>query len=101
MITYELAKKLKDTGFPQKNTCSFSPTCRHGMDEGIECVYVPTLSELIEACGMPKVHGGVYCTDLKWGAWTKIKDEDGLEIVGHGSSSEEAVTNLWLALNKK
>ena len=59
-ISYELAKELKDAGFPQKE--SGTPHTRHVCEKHQykyptfscgECdiVYAPTLSELIEACG--------------------------------------------------
>jgi hypothetical protein len=57
---------------------------------------VPTLSELIEACG-PKFH---YLTlrqnQLPWMAWAR----DGKKN-GEGPTPEEAVARLWLALSAK
>ena len=96
--SYELAKTLKDAGFVQENgdgkflwpSEAVLDSCGKCADE----VYLPTLSELIEACG----------DDFK----KLIKDSspwradgwNGKEIFeGHGSTPEEAVANLWLALN--
>ena len=49
-INYELAKELKDVGFPQtgKGATMISPD--YSMSSGTTAV-APTLSELIEACG--------------------------------------------------
>ena len=63
-IDYELAKELKDAGFPQTQ---FEVFCKHGCppfnqheeSRQLQCgechladlVYFPTLEELIEACG--------------------------------------------------
>lgn len=106
-MNYELAKKLKDAGFPMKETFS-------GIDQlpsGNRAYYdqehkiSPTLSELIEACGdkfeyLNRVHGG---TD-SWFAGTQ-DDYAGTEMSifqgEKGSTPEEAVANLWLDLNRK
>lgn len=87
MISYELAKKLKDAGFP-------IPDIRDGSHKQFltpEIVIVPTLSELIEACG------GVFfeLSKLKdgWGCSDHYK-------IGRGLSPEEAVAILWLEQNK-
>jgi len=45
MISYELARKLKDTGFPQ------SELARAQQQAGYDYVSLPTLSTLIEVCG--------------------------------------------------
>ncbi len=64
-ISYELAKKLKDAGFPQFTFDTLNPLKGHweykgrkiipGIDtlnlNDPDSVYIPTLSELMEACG--------------------------------------------------
>lgn len=89
MITYELAKQLKDAGFKgsekwEDNGDFFkSPTP------------TPTLTELIEACGKKFKH--LDKEGNKWYAYNisgYAKDEG-------GATPEEAVANLWLSLNKK
>jgi len=115
MITYELAKKLKDTGFPQvfKNGDYFSnefPNAYRGI-VGIDnsplksygdIVKFPTLSDLIEACG-----------DKFWKLEREIGQNNyiacGIDDKGEFITTsmditlipEEAVANLWLELNKK
>ncbi len=99
-MTYELAKKLKDAGFPFKK-CSF-PDYPSGCSAELFYEYhFPTLSELIEACGAP--FGLVYSHSGKlWSAYTN-KQKKGIWLGKDdtGNTPEEAVANLWLELNKK
>ncbi len=51
-MTYELAKQLKDAGFPIYNNPCFRCVPQFWEDdEQTKMVNCPTLSELIEACG--------------------------------------------------
>ena len=85
-MDYELAKALKDAGFPQSGDSQL----------WFSDVYIPTLSEIIEACGedfgsLTKV---VYDSVDKW----ECRDRTGyIEIVEH--TPEEAVAKLWLELS--
>ena len=101
-MAYELAKKLKDAGFPQHDrTGEWYNVCYFQGCEKDACF--PTLSELIETCGddflsLEKYDGG------KWEAMrrTWCCDEHGESCeFGYGSTPEEAVANLWLALHEK
>lgn len=100
-MDYELAKKLKDTGFPQTTKEGFNVTTISAGG-----VHFPTLEELIEACGdkfysvsrLPQ-------KDFKdaWGAYSTVPkgiNVDGL-LLGRGSTPLEAVANLYIALNTK
>lgn len=95
-MTYELAKQLKDAGFPQEednNVCHSDfqcDNCKEKMETNAP--YFPTLSELIEACGHLQI-SNIY--NETWIA----KQKNGLPY--EGSTPEEAVANLWLELNKK
>lgn len=109
-MNYELAKKLKDAGFHPKGFYEF--ICPHGMTSNIsdikgECKYtmvpLPTLEELIEACGE-------YFLALRFAQPYEESKLDKLWIAGSthegrhvetGSTPSEAVANLWLALNEK
>lgn len=115
-MNYELAKELKDAGFPQYG---------HNYDEGgNRCIvqgrfiegnakdggtlegtaYAPTLSELIEACGEDfkylskrddgKWVGGNHSGKIVHGEYTEHSYQ-------FGETPSEAVARLWLALNKK
>lgn len=116
MITYELAKELKEAGLGQcgdgwivnpeekdvfvksngeKNSYYFG-------DDSLN-VYIPTLTELIEACGdrfgvlsrPPNVETAMAWGGQQWRAGSMDFQS------AFGSTPEEAVARLWLALNKK
>ena len=118
-MPYELAKQLKDAGFPQphhneqctKNDCYMLP-CPNSR---------PTLEELIEACGDDCVfvakdrYSGTY-SGAKWLAYGWLDDDYGIdgddvscmnfwhdnkEPVGKGATPAEAVARLWLALQSR
>lgn len=93
-MNYDLAKKLKDAGF-QFRVFGTYPQCGFtwvfdGDDNYYEC---PTLSELIEACGEDLAQIGAAVGG--WNVW-----QLGVQYpVAFGKTPEEAVSNLWLALN--
>ena len=94
-MNYELAKELKEAGFPQivREGKFLYGTPNELVIHGYEWCYAPTLSELIEACGTN------FSSLLKMdrGGWW-AKDFDG--NLGRGYSPEEAVARLWLIMNK-
>lgn len=103
-MDYGLAKKLKDAGFahdidvPGTQTGHKSTTTWLYGPKGVlsdETVYVPTLSELIEACGDAPFH---LIKDINlnrfWIAYVG-------KTVCKGLTPEEAVASLWLALKNK
>lgn len=106
-MNYELAKELKEAGFPQivdkGKTLYGTPNevVTPEYEWGNEC-YAPTLSELIEACGSQFIQLRQYAPN-EWNAMA------GTWIDGHpvhfcdvtASTPEEAVARLWLALNQK
>ena len=105
-MNYELAKKLKDVGFSQELTDPSSyygaNGKSYGWSEGEDKPYnndyakIPTLSELIEACGdghfSLKRTGRLWVTEMGYGI------EKPPEIAS-GSTPEEAVANLWIQLH--
>jgi hypothetical protein len=115
-MTYELAKKLKDAGFPRKKVglmdvvflneersmpIATPEEIEYFFNHRTDFVFIPKLSELIEACGeefMLTNEGGV------WEAWQGSESnvvrmgEAGAKHRCEGSSPEEAVANLWLAI---
>jgi len=118
MISYELAKELKDAGFPYKQDGvpvpgwippgsagspggqggaglppAFGAGWQRDHDGGL--LKLPTLSELIEACGPD-----FFQLTLGSGTWWAEADVIGTDRV-MGETPEEAVARLWLALNKK
>lgn len=101
-MTYELAKQLKDTGFPQgtsssdihytyidknNNPCSALVT---------DSAYIPTLSELIEACGDELCD--LTRTDF---GWMTNCENVGNSFQEEGKSLIEAVAKFWLKVNEK
>jgi len=109
-MNYELAKELKDAGFPMKR---FGEVRVKHTEEGVETdsqYGYPTLSELIEACGSHD-HFNLSYTK-KDGHWQSVvghalepspnhNNNYQADEVGDGTTEEEAVARLWLALNKK
>lgn len=115
-MNYELAKKLKDAGFPQ-------PKIGEGLgrdlypcegywhaDHDAKCkrAYAPTLSELIEECQKVTRNIGLYEgsrieSGNPWVAIAlrpyaqKISDEE----MTFGLTPEEAVANLWIILQEE
>lgn len=113
-MTYETAKKLQDAGFPYKHTGECEMVAEHNrLDEMPLTARVPTLEELIEACGKTKEME--FAGLNKFVLWFNGKDwsagyfefgdesyiDDSLGGAARGSTPEEAVAMLWLALNKK
>jgi hypothetical protein len=106
---YELAKNLKDEGFPQdgsfvywgtaaefKKSREFAGPChRLEAPAGTTLVTSPTLSELIEACG-ESFFALIRAPDNKWKAVARAEVSGGI----FGDTPEEAVARLWRALNK-
>src|ERR1017187_10362718 len=123
-MKYELAKKLKDNGFPQifdgdshwKDSDDKFYRVAGGNFIGVNCSdkipyhnipsemsFVPTLSELIEACGDKIVIHSPESLDVNEeyympskDNWTAFKQGVAGYPKGEGSTPEEAVANLWL-----
>lgn len=97
-MDYELAKKLKEAGFPQTGV-SYSTNPVEYKGTFYEAVYMPTLEELIEACVSNNELGG-FTMDF---TEDDITLERTWDINGHflGKTPTEAVANLYLALHSK
>lgn len=124
-MNYELALKLKDAGFPQDvwnfELCNFSyedetkelHLLHSDNDEGgnvgnsyslreednVSVTKSPTLSELIEACGEHFYQLIKEVDGINWSAHFYDIEDSTRQINGVGQTPEEAVANLWLALN--
>ena len=111
-MNYELAKKLKDAGFPMPLS-AIDERVREAFGENGKVYLFPTLSELIEACGKDfdsleyVKQGTEEPSNTFWleeqGRWiATASDEDGNTMEDIASKTpEEAVANLWLALQVK
>ncbi len=100
-MNYKLAKKLKDAGFSQWNHQKKGDRFCKGTKK--EC-YIPTLLELIEACG----DGFQILDKTSAYTWDALSDDKpflseprSADYEGSGKTPEEAVAHLWLELNKK
>ena len=144
-MDYELAKRLKEAGFPQKEqlieyelakepltgvgyhitaeddqvddngkllnkarrTSIFLKEWINSKDGRDATVYLPTLEELISACGdfiaiWQYPEGWVAGQrDNLIGMEKNYIDNDPPYHLGHGKTPSEAVANLWISLNKK
>lgn len=112
-MNYELAKQLKDAGFPIKeanveNQKVIAKSSFVQFDGKVW--YTPTLSELIEACGNVILFfsdgdttraKGWYCAYGELGVDERYIAEDSDRPTSHGLTPEEVVAELWLELNKK
>lgn len=122
-MTYTLAKRLKDAGFPQEGNgqiafsgfelLGFSDPLRgikpphlYSDEEkskirGANSVYIPNLGELIDACGedfpmLARNARGWECCEYDEMRWT-----GGWNVMSNGQTPEEAVARFWLVLNMK
>jgi hypothetical protein len=95
-MEYALAKQLKDAGFNRHRTEECFKDHEHSPIGSEPCSYfpVPTLSELIEACGKDVWINIWGANDESWGA--EIKSD---KLLAEGKTPEEAVAKLWLKLN--
>jgi len=117
-MTYELAKKLKDAGYSQEDfrmkpvTISNENAHEFVLKVAGGC-YFPNLSELIEACGATtknnpwgdEVGAFEFCLQFSENEWkagyTDPNYHENWSDREEGATAEEAVANLWLALNEK
>jgi hypothetical protein len=102
-MTYELAAQLRDVGFPQKQgeggTWIYpdESTVRVHLEKDDGC-YMPTLSELIEACGEDFNNFVLMRNGKLWSAGTGNGPFEG-KAAESFFTPEEAVANLYLSLN--
>lgn len=119
-MNYELAKKLKDAGFPQGISEEFFGRYALGGGEPVlerrndpsqsadELADSPTLPELLEACGRFQHRQiGLIKNGDEWMAGLDSKSSGVLLFESTADfesdwckTPEEAVANLWLALQK-
>ena len=95
----ELAKQLKDAGFPQSGRSRLAYNDRGELWEGAGGTYCPILEELIEACGKQFLNVNRYAFSSVRIEWEANATTDNGYFHGEGLSPTEAVARLWLALN--
>jgi hypothetical protein len=105
MIDFAIANELKDAGFPQGGNGRWLVDPNNIVARGRDRAYVPTLEELIEACGdcFENLGRDTSADDIVWicNDCGKTKQKEGI-IAGwyEGKTPTEAVARLWLALSK-
>jgi hypothetical protein len=92
-MNYELAQQLREAGFPQSGDGRRIGAPTAFLWRARDLVYVPTLEELIAACGeqlgeMARLPDGSFEAAARGGTPKQM-----------GKSPTEAVARLWLALN--
>lgn len=110
-MDYETALALKEAGFPQTLKFLYYPDRKSPLRNSLgkilltqETVVVPTLEELISACG-DEIMLTNECGD--WEAWKGSTSEmvrmgeSGAKYEATGSTPTIAMAKLWLSLNKK
>lgn len=110
-MNYELCKQLKDTGFPQTHKDGKRYTedeilvvlpLHDSVTGDTQGYYVPTLSELIAACGEDFVLERVANQGLHpWSAGKYIDRNGDIDPLFTADTPEEAVARLWLALHNQ
>jgi hypothetical protein len=93
MISFQLARQLKDAGFPQ------SELARAQRKAGYDYVCMPALATLIEACR--EDFGALRREADVWVACEYISERGRWGNAHEGESPEDAVARLWLSLNRK
>ncbi|HEY5234706.1 MAG TPA: hypothetical protein VIJ14_00900, partial [Rhabdochlamydiaceae bacterium] len=87
-MKYKLAKELKDAGFTQNQ----NEQPRQIGEKDMETVSLPTLFELIEACGDRFASLIRHAKDgFEAKGWKSLDEES----FGVGATPEEAVAKLW------
>ena len=99
-MDYELASELKQAGFPQGGTGTWTFPPHNLVARHADRVYVPTLSELIAECaeGFEKLEkivkdAGAIQSGNTWQAVAASEVE-------YGATPEDAVARLWLTFNR-
>ena len=89
MISYQLARDLKDAGFPQ------SELARAQQQAGYDYVSLPALATLIEACG--ENFGALGREPDCWVACEYVSERGEWTNAHEGETPEDAVARLWLS----
>ena len=110
-MDYKLAKQLKEAGFPQEGEGEYLLSDKGfnggGPGTGYEGAYVPTLSELIEACmKFIKEEGSLMSSynpfmSINKRFWVCVDGKNGIVAESVGKEYEIAVAKLYIKLNKK
>lgn len=101
-MDYELAKRLRDAGYPQQQGPLLFPAGHNSRslkgrrESAAVRAYAPALAELVAAC-VALSDGGVFRLHHRSGAWTAAT----LKRTCRDSIPDAAAARLWLALRAK
>ncbi len=103
-MNYELAKQLKEAGYPQNpiwecEECK-NPDCPIRQKYKNE-VHIPSLSELVKACGEDLRSISRWKANSSADTWQVMGERGVVKYHYLGSTPEIAVARFWLALNNK
>lgn len=109
-ISFELAKRLKEAGLPQKSLGRFKMwidpdglVTDYTETQHLDAIYLPTLSELIEWCGEEFISVNRAFDDEGVAQWYAVSQKMTIpsdDKLGF-STPEEAVAELGIALHTK
>lgn len=100
-MNYELARQLKDAGYPQDERLSANGVFWDSETNTTVCF--PTLRELIYACNDKffELASPVALKGALWGASMALENSYIPSDLSTGATPEEAVAKLWLRINEK
>jgi hypothetical protein len=101
-MKYELAKQLRDAGFPQSGNGKWIGPPEKIVWRSGDRAYAPTLEELIDGCGKGDDSFHLCTRDGVWIANFRLSDRHAgshTYAAGQGPAPAEAVAKLWLALH--
>lgn len=98
-MDYTLAQALKDAGFYQEGRGARVAPPDKIVARRDDYAYVPTLEELIEACGERFL--ALHYRDSTGSQWWAEGDRNNARYGEEGFTPTAAVARLWLALNSK
>ena len=107
-MTYELARELRDAGFPQPEGMSVGYVCntsekhvgkKYAFCE--DCVYIPSLSRLIAACKEFNHDYEVVITVTREDrCFAEVKKFGFLQALQEGKTIKEALVKLYIAIKE-
>lgn len=107
ILSFEIAKKLKEAGFKYSlnlhKAYKADGTLRTlGDPDGGEFIYIPLLDDLIEAIREMNHDWNVYIEVRREEvSWAEVRDFGILVMQESGPTPSDAVATLWLALKNK
>lgn len=101
-MMYEIAKKLKDAGYPQEryDGTHYTPTSvviRDGERLAVEDCYAPSLAELLAMCDQTNYFTLQHHGPNSWRAQQGVVNP----IVAYGKTADEVLANLFVKVAPK